>query len=71
MGVPRPAYLMSGHDPREPAGTVAESWGDDAFFDFLALNDDAAGVWEADAKDMERERMGEVGGGEGVLSSGR
>ena len=72
MGVPRPAYLMSGHEPREVffAGTVCEcSCCDEAFFDdFFAWGaDTGAAVW--DMNEIERESLGErggEGGGDGV-----
>jgi hypothetical protein len=72
MGVPRPAYLMSGHDPREVffPGTVCEcSCCDDDFFDdFFMLGTDT-GAAVCDMNEIERERMGDRGGeagGDGV-----
>lgn len=63
MGVPRPAYLISGHEPRVPEGVVDERFGVDAFLDCFEVNEDTRG--DCEANDMERESMGEEGG-EGV-----
>ena len=67
MGVPRPAYLINGHEPRTEVDdpVVAPRCGDDIFFfDFFWGKGDIRGM-----NDVERERVGDDGG-EGV-SGGR
>ena len=67
MGVPRPAYLINGHEPRIVVAdpVVAPSCGDDSFFlDFFWGKGDTRFM-----KDVERESIGDDGG-DGV-SGGR
>ena len=67
IGVPRPAYLIKGHEPRVVVADpiVAPSCGDDSFFlDFFWGKGDTRGK-----NDVERERIGDDGG-DGV-SGGR
>lgn len=67
IGVPRPAYLISGHEPRVVVAdpVVAPRCGDDSFFlDFFWGKGDTR-----DMNDVERERIGDDGG-DGV-SGGR
>ena len=67
MGVPRPAYLINGHEPRTVVvdPVVAPSCGDDSFFlDFFWGKGDTRGM-----NDAERESIGDDGGD--GLSGGR
>lgn len=60
MGVPRPAYLINGHEPRivDSDPVVAPRCGDDNFFlDFFWGKGDIRGM-----NDVERESIGDDGG---------